>query len=125
MFERFVLMFIIARSYNHYNDLLVNNLATLNDTKNLKKMIKTRDNYLQYNLFVYSSNPVKHHKPTLFIAWDKMSNFYNINQMHHEVKSQVSDLIETIQNKRENMFNYCLSFIGITVALLSFIAAIK
>lgn len=125
MFERCVLMFIVSLAYNYYNSALLSQMSELDQRRDLKEMINVRDKYFYYNLLVYFTNPIKYQRYALFAIWEKMSNFYHVDKVHNEVKSQLNDLVGIIQNKIETRFQRFISVLGVIVAIISVFAAFK
>lgn len=123
--DRLLLLFILALSYNYYNEYMIDELNELSKNNQLRKMIAIRDQFLKYNLFVYYNNPVKQHNYEVYEIWNNISDVYNVHTIHNEVKSQLSELVDIIQASKSTLFTYVLTGVGIFFAFIQILQAIK
>lgn len=123
-FYRQVILFILGIAYNKKMLEFLNDVYTSYKNKDINKMVATRDDFLGYDLSVYFTNPVKPQSHQTYEIWGRISDVLAIKNTHNEIKSQISDLVQVIYNKRKDAQDRKWTIFGIAIAALSLLSGI-
>lgn len=100
-YERYRLLYLLARSYNLYAEAQLQQVSNAYDSQDLSRMIKHREAVLAFDLKCFFINPVILERHELRQAWPLLAEVYDVPQIHDEMKSQVQDLSDLIVAKQQ------------------------
>jgi hypothetical protein len=125
-FERYRLLYLLARSYNAYAELQLQKVAQAYDSKDLDNMIACREAILAFDLKSYYGNPVLIDRHEIRQAWPILSNLFEVTQVHDEMKTQVQDLSDlitakqqTAQDKRYKRMEMSFWVLGVVIGIVA------
>ena len=104
-FERYRLLYLLARSYNLFAEMELKQVVKVYDAKDLGQMIHHRETVLAFDLKCFYANPVLVDRYELYQAWPLLTGLFNVNQVHDEMKSQIQDLSELISAKQQTQLD--------------------
>lgn len=131
-FDRTIVLFILALAYNQKVEKLLQDVSTAYEKKSYEDMIRLRDEIHAFDLSCFFYNPVKQNRPQPYTQWNLISQNYDVQIKHDEIKSQVGDLAGVIELKHKAILEdnaqkstAKLNWIMLIIAVASFLSVFK
>ncbi|MDY0135562.1 MAG: hypothetical protein RBS36_00195 [Thiomicrospira sp.] len=125
-FDRFVLLYLLAQSYNLHSERQLEKVANAYDSKQLSKMRDLKESALAFDVKYYFSNPVLSDRHQGRQIWCLLAGLFEVAQLHDEVKSQIQDLsdaitsqLQTLQEQRYKRWESAFWVFGALVGLIA------
>lgn len=131
-FDNTIFLYILSIAYNIKINVFFQQVLQNYDENSYDKLIETKREFFEFNLNCFFYNPIikRHHQKCSI--WNLMSSYYDIKTNHEEIKTQMLDLIDLVENQQKTKqdkdfkkFEMKMIRIGIFIAVLSLVSVIK